>query len=116
MRKIDEKCRKLTENVPKYAYKMLLEAADSETKKIVSELSISNHSFSKDVFRVRFESNYLRFDSIRIRMVHTSPDVVYRGAGASVRVGLGRGRVGVGGGPVIIHSQDTQEKTTNQIK
>ena len=63
MRKIDEKCRKLTENVPKYAYKMLLEAADSETKKIVSELS--NHSFSKGAFSCsnRIELPLIRIDS-----------------------------------------------------
>ena len=40
--------------------KMPFEAADSETKRIVSE--ISNHSLSEAVFRVRIESNYRRTD------------------------------------------------------
>ena len=46
----DEKCKKVTEQVTKQANKTLLEAADLETKKIVTELS--NHSFLKAMFLV----------------------------------------------------------------
>ena len=68
-RRIDEKCKKLTETVP---YKMLLEVADSETKTIVSELS--NHSFFERRVSCsnRIEVPLIRFDSIRIRIVRTS--------------------------------------------
>ena len=56
--------RKVHETNRKRVNKMLFEAADSKTKKIVSELS--NYSFSKPERRVSC-SNQIRGDAIRIR-------------------------------------------------